>query len=148
VETAPAEQKREQVRQFLLQRLASAARRPRSGWLGQLSKQFFLAIEGTYAFEYAGCDEKRGHCIGEILGAWFVDAMGIRPLEVTPELVPREQVGMWYRFQRVFFHIAPGGEHIVLCTLAGPRAGSGGPYRVVPKGDGFTLVAEGVHWRA
>jgi hypothetical protein len=148
VEPEPIERQRERIRQFLLKRLAGGVRRPASGWLGRLSKQFFSETEGTYAFEYDGCDEERGHCTGQVRAAWLVDSTGVRPMEATPESVPREQSGMWYRFNRISFHIAPDGERVVLCSLAGPRAGCGGTYRVVAKGDGMALVAEGVHWRA
>ncbi len=144
----PIEQRRDQVRQFLLKRLAGGVRQPASGWLGRLSRQFFSATEGTYAFEYAGCDEERGYCTGDVRGAWLIDSAGVRPVETLPELVPREQTGMWYRFNRVHFHIAPAGDRVVLCSLAGPRAGCGGTYRVVTKGTGLVLVTEGVHWRA
>ncbi len=144
----PIEQRREKVRQFLLKRLAGGVRQPASGWLVRLSRQFFSSTEGTYAFEYAGGDKERGHCTGEVRCAWLIDPAGMRSVEMTPELLPREQSGMWYRFHRVFFHIAPDGDRVVLCSLAGPRAGCGATYRVVAKGAGLDLVAEGVHWRA
>jgi hypothetical protein len=138
----------EKVRQFLLRRLDGGVRRPRIGWPGLMSKQFFTSAEGVYAFEYGGCDEERVHCAGEVLGAWLIDSAGLRPIEATPKSVPRDQRGMWYRFIRSHFHLSPAGDWVVMATMAGPRAGYGGRYVVVSVGEGLVLQAEGVHWRA
>jgi hypothetical protein len=148
MDPAATDHHRERMRQFLLERLTGFIRRPLIGWLGLLSKQFFASSEGTYAFEYAGCDSERVHCDGEVLGAWLIDSEGARPIEATPKSVPWELRGMWYRFNQVHFYIAPAGDWVVLACLAGPRAGNGGRYVVVSKGEGFVLQAEGVHWKA
>lgn len=136
------------MRQFLLNRLAGGVKRPSSGRLGLLSKQFFSSTEATYAFEYAGCDEARENCAGELRGAWRVDRDGVRAVDVSPNSVPGERSGMWFRFNRVQFSIAPAGDWVILASLAGPRAGCGGRYRVVHRGEGFVLTAEGKHWKA
>src|SRR4051794_1068037 len=148
VTPATVEQRRERVRQFLLKRLAGGVGRPASGWLGLLSKQFFASAEAAYAFEYDGCDAERENCTGEVCGAWLVDADGVREVDASPASVPGERRGMWFRFSRVHFYIAPAGDWVIMASLAGPRAGCGGRYRVVPRGDGFVLAAEGKHWRA
>ena len=80
--------------------------------------------------------------------AWLVDAEGVRDVEASPETVPSGRRGMWYRFNRVFFYIAPDGDWLVMASMAGPRAGCGGRCRVAPKGSGFVLVVEGVHWKS
>ena len=78
----------------------------------------------------------------------MIDSGGVRAVEESPRSVPGERRGMWYRFPRVEFYIAPAGDWIVHSGLGGPRAGSGGRYRVVAEGAGFVLVAEGPHWKA
>jgi hypothetical protein len=143
-----SEQQRDRVRRFLLGRLAGTVGRSSSGLLGLLSKSFFSSTEATYAFEYAGCDERREHGTGAVCGAWRVDRDGVHETDVLPESVPRERTGMWFRFNRIWFYIAPAGDWIILESLAGPRAGSGGRYRVASRGDGFVFTAEGTHWRA
>ena len=145
---ATVEPQRERVRQFLLERLARGVRRPSSNALARLFKGFFASAEGTFVFEYAGCDAERARCTGEPRGAWLVDADGVRAVDATPESVPREQRGMWFKFNRMWFFIAPAGDWVIIEFLAGPRAGRGGRYRIVPKGDGFVLAREGTHWKA
>jgi hypothetical protein len=139
---------RERVHQYLLDRLADGVRRRPGSWLSRLSRQFFSATEATYAFEHAGCDAERGYCTGEVRGAWLIDPNGVHAVEASPESVPGERRGMWYRFNRVQFYISPAGDWVILAALDGPRAGCGGRYRVVPEGAGFVLVADGGHWRA
>lgn len=142
------EPQRDRVRQFLLERLARGVRRPSSNSLARLFKAFLSSTEGTFVFEHAGCNAEREKCTGPLRGAWLVDANGVRMVDATPESVPREQRGMWFKFNRVWFYIAPAGDWVIMESLAGPRAGCGGRYRIVPKGDGFVLAAEGTHWRA
>jgi len=108
-----------------------------------------FAPKGTYIFEYADCDEDRCHCAGEILNAWYACNDGLRKTETTPDTVPDERCcGEWYRFARVHFYISPDADWIVCGRLAGPRAGSGGCWRVAPDGDGFQLFADGPHWKS
>src|SRR5260221_14640480 len=119
---------RERVRQFLLRRLAGLVRRPLTGWLGRLSKQFFASSEGTYAFEYASCDSERVNRNGDVLRAWLMDSDGVHPVEATPKSVPCELRGMWFPFNQVHFYIAPAGDWVILACLGGPRARTGGRY--------------------
>lgn len=138
----------ERVRRFLLQRLSGSVRKPSNGWLGWISKHFFTATAGTYAFAYTDCDPERANCTGEVRTAWQIDSEGTRQVEVTPEAVPLELRGMWYRFHQFHFYVAPYGDWIILASMAGPRAGYGGRFVVIPQGESFLLRAEGVHWRA
>lgn len=139
-----SQQLRERVRRFLLDELATGARHRSHGWL----KWLFPNPEGTYAFEYADCDPERGHCTGEVLAAWLIDREGVRTVEASPQSVPDARRGMWYRFRRFHFHIAPSGDWVVKGAVDGPKAGCGGRFRVKPRGAGFELVSEGRHWRA
>lgn len=113
-----------------------------------MPKSYFSSTEATYAFEYDGCDSGRAHCTGKVVGSWLIDSNGLCPTDATPRSVSGERRGMWFRHHQVHFHIAPDGDWIVLASMAGPRAGLGGRYLVVPKGDGYALEAEGPHWRA
>jgi hypothetical protein len=124
----------ERVRRFLLEREAVAMKRPASSRLGRPLAWLFPPAEGTYVFEYAGCDTGRCHPVGEVRGSWLINSDDVHPVEATPRTASRAQRGMYYLFRRVHFHILPGGEHVVLATIAGPRAGCGGLYRVVVEG--------------
>lgn len=132
------EQRRDRVRQFLLKRLAGGVSRPSSGWLDFLSRKFFSRKEGTYAFEYDECDAERESCTGAVRRAWLICRTAC--MRWTPSLTPSPAT--------VHFYIAPDGDWVIMASLAGPRAGSGGRYRVTQKGEGFMLAAEGNHWRA
>ncbi len=137
------ELERDRVRQFLLQDLAGQSKQKPGAWFSRLARWLLYSPDATYVFEHTDCDGGRRHCSGEVQRAWIVDNEGIREVQMSPESVPTDRHGLWYRFRRIHFHIGPAGDWVVRSMTDGPRAGGGGCSRVIRDGSSFKMVAEG-----
>jgi hypothetical protein len=93
------------------------------GWLRKVFANIYPKCEGTYVFEYGACNAEQMFCQPPVLGSWFIDKSGCRPVDVLPKDVPLDRSGMWYRFSQVSFYIEPAGTWFVLSCINGPRAG-------------------------
>lgn len=107
---------------------------------------FGMPPDATYAFEYAECTADRVHVAGQVTQAWFISSDGVHEIKINPKDVPQEKRGMWYRFGRLSFYIAPNADWIVEASVEGPRAGHGGCYRAMQSGTTFVLEPEGSMW--
>jgi hypothetical protein len=141
------ESPRERVRQLLLNQRTAQPNSPKG--LGRVFDWLFGSLpQATYFFEHSDCNPERSHCTGEVQRTWLVAKEGIREVAIAPHSISQERRGMWYRYRRVHFYIAPDGEWIVKTSIDGPRAGGGGCSRVVAKGKTLDLVAEGASWKS
>jgi hypothetical protein len=142
------EDRRERIREFLLDELAVGSRnrsKRSSRWLAWF---FGSAPRTWHVLEHDGCDPDRGHFCGEIQSAWLIGPEGIRALEMPSDPALERPGASRFVFPRYDFYIAPAGDWIIESSLSGHRAGCGGRYRVVPNGDDFKLTLEGPLWKA
>jgi len=141
----------ELIRCHLLDQLAKIFSQPkRRSWFESLLGER-SSIAGIYAFEYSEGNSDRSNCQGAVVQAWLIDRQGIRVTDISLKQVPSDRFGlpkMWYRFPRFHFHIDQSGEWVTKGFVGGPRAGCGGCYKVLRRGDGLEFVAHGAHWRA
>ena len=138
---------RERIRQFLLNRWAKRYDPRLANASPRLGFGVVTFPEATYVFEHSDCNAERNHCAGAIVAVWLVDKAGVRQAALSLSDVSRERRGMWYRFARQHFYIAPDGEWIVEELMDGPRAGCGGRSRVVSTGNTFVFASEGAWWK-
>ena len=84
------------------------------------------------------------HCRGRVVRSWFADASGLRRLTADE----RKELRLRLRGKSVYpyvvhqFHISPDRRRVVLCHVAGPRAGTGMGYFVDGDGPDARLVPD------
>jgi len=142
----------DQIRSFLLDLLVTRmAKTPWPTWLKTFFPSKRECPEGIYAFEFPDCDEDQGRCKGTPIRSWLVDSDGVKETAMSPDAVPKKRCGafqMWYCFPSFSFFIDSSGDWVVLASVDGPRAGTGGRYRVVRNGTKISLLPDGAVWKA
>src|SRR5262245_26907490 len=106
-ELSPADA-RDRVRKLLLDQQPRLPHAPQ-GWFSKLVNFGQLPSVGTYVFEFANCNHDQTYIAYEEnpINSWFIDRKGIQRVEETLNSISRETIGMWFRFRRVWFYIAP-----------------------------------------